>query len=107
MSENNTSGYKLYRVDWEEADESGEFVPAYAYAASKVEINVEDWDSEARNVVVRLASEVEEEAYQNGFEDGFDVATVQHRLADLKKPRQNLLATSGCGGCGGDCACGQ
>jgi uncharacterized membrane-anchored protein len=104
----NTSDYKLYRVDWEEKDENGQYVSAYAYAASKVEIKVEDWGVEdARNVVIRLAEEVEEEAYQNGFEDGFDVATVQHRLKDMQKGRENLLAKSGCGGCGGDCQCGQ
>ncbi len=104
----NTSDYKLYRVDWEEKDENGAYIPAYAYAASKVEIQVEEWGVEdARNIVVRLATEVEEEAYQNGFEDGFDVATVQHRLKDMQKTRINLSEKPKCGGCEGDCACGQ
>lgn len=83
------SEYSLYRVDWEERELEGDgWETAYAFVASKEPINVEGWSSttETRNATCRVASGVEEEAYQAGFEDGFDVATVQYRLAEMKKP---------------------
>jgi hypothetical protein len=77
--------YTLYRVDWEEPslENEGEWLDAFAYVPSRESINPEGWGMESRNVRIREASEVEQEAYNNGFEDGFDVATVKYRLQDM------------------------
>ena len=77
--------YTLYRVDWEEPESSGSdvWLDAYAYVPAREPINPEGWGVESRNIRIREASEVEQEAYNNGFEDGFDVATVKHRLKDM------------------------
>lgn len=94
-----TSEYNLYRVDWEERELEGDgWIPAYAYVASKGEVDVSEWGSttETRGAVARIATEVEEEAYQAGFEDGFDVATVQYRLAEMRKPTQTADSAELC-----------
>jgi hypothetical protein len=98
-SEEDYSGYNLYRVDWEEKVAEDTWSPAFAYVPSKEDIDLSNWGdgAETRNAISRLASDVEEEAYQCGFEDGFDVSTVQHRLAEMKKPLP--VNTGGCG-CG-------
>ena len=97
--EEDYSGYKLYRVDWEEKSAEDVWAPAYAYVPAKEDIDVSEWGggSETRNAVSRIATEQEEESYQCGFEDGFDVATVQHRLAEMKKPLEMHQSSCMCG----------
>lgn len=120
MSKNN-EGYNLWRIDWEEPSIEDEtvFVKASAFAPSQVDIDVNSWGGVdgVRNVTARLATAEEEDAYQAGFEDGFDVATLQQRIQQMqdgveeavKIDRENTLSglephEENCQ-CGGLCGC--
>jgi hypothetical protein len=83
------NGWDLYRVDWEEqsVDDSTVYIKACAFVPSQEPINTAEWGDGVdvvRDVTARIATDEEEEAYQAGFEDGFDVATMQHRLQQMK-----------------------
>lgn len=119
--------FTLYRVDWEERtpEDPEVYVSACAYAPSQKPISVDEWGGieEVRNVSVRPATKEEEDAYQAGFEDGFDVATMQQRLQQYKQEheqkngdepinmedmlsvfREETSSKESCA-CGGNCSC--
>ena len=79
----------LYRIKYEEDfdDNKREIYTIYVYLTKE---EYEEAKEKRSFVLLEPASELEIEAYNCGFEDGVDVATIKYRLEDSSATHDNF-----------------
>lgn len=72
----------LYIVSWNELDPDDKIYKEYKFlVAESISDLKQDFSND--NYEIREATQAEEIAYVTGYEDGYDVATVEYRLETL------------------------
>jgi hypothetical protein len=87
---------KVYRVDWKYSDEEFGEGSDYAFISAESEVAAME-GLEGTDFMARLATREEAEAYVAGFDDGFDMGTVEERMKhfDGKVVEMNSLDENG------------